>query len=117
MEAVEDDDGQRLWVESVGLTKDLRALARVNHVLPHLGPRAQLADWFERHPDGYDYFRANITKGLSKSPYKVALQNLAKAAGRENFTLLHTGDDAPHNAATALHEFLSELAAWSAQEG
>lgn len=116
MEAVEDDDGQRLWVESVGLTKDLRAWCRVNHVLPHLGPSAQLADWFEAHPDGYDYFRGQYHEALAKSPYKVALQNLAKAAQKETFTLLHGGDDAQHNAATALHEFLSELAAWSPQQ-
>jgi uncharacterized protein YeaO (DUF488 family) len=116
MEAVEADDGQRLWVEAVGLTKDLREWCRVNHVLPHLGPSAQLADWFEQHPDGYDYFRAQYHEALAKSPYKVALHNLAKAAQRENFTLLHGGGDAQHNAAVALHEFLSELGAWSTQQ-
>ncbi len=117
MDPVEPDDGQRLWVEAVGLTKDLRAWCQVHHVLPHLGPSAQLADWFEQHPDGYDHFRGRYHDALGQSPYKPALQNLAKAAAKENFTLLHTGEDPQHNSATALYEFLSELGAWSTQEG
>ena len=116
MDAVEHDDGQRLWVEASGLTRDLRDWCKVDHVLSHLGPTAKLTDWFDEHPEGYDYFRAQYHEALSKSPYKVALQHLAKASGRENFTLLHTGDDPGHNAATALHEFLSELGAWSTQQ-
>jgi uncharacterized protein YeaO (DUF488 family) len=116
MDAVEDDDGQRLWVEAVGLARDLREWCKVDHVLSHLGPTSQINDWFEQHPDGYDYFRARYHETLAKSPYKVALQHLAKAAVGENFTLLHTGDDPSHNAASALHEFLSELGAWSTQQ-
>ncbi len=118
MDAVEPDDGQRLWVEATGLARDLREWCKVDHVLTHLGPTSELTDWFEKHPDGYDYFRARYHEALSQSPYKVALQHLAKAAGGENFTLLHTGDDPNHNAAAALHEYLSELGAWSTpQEG
>src|ERR1051325_11354086 len=99
MDKVEGDDGQRLWVESVGLTKDLREWCQVQHILPHLGPSAQLADWFEEHPDGYDYFRGQYHEGLTKSPYRAALVNLARASLRENFTLLHTGEDPAHNTA------------------
>ncbi|QOV87989.1 DUF488 family protein, N3 subclade [Humisphaera borealis] len=118
MDALEPDDGQRLWVEAVGLARDLREWCKVDHVLSHLGPSANLTDWFEKHPDGYDYFRTRYHEALAKSPYKVALQHLAKAAIDENFTLLHTGDDPSQNAASALHEFLSELRAWSPkQEG
>lgn len=117
MDDIEDDDGQRLWVEPVGLTKDLREWCKIDHVLPHLGPAADLSGWFEQHPDGYDFFRAKYHESLAASPYKAALKNLAKAAGQENFTLIHSGDDASHNAATALYEFLSELGAWSTQEG
>lgn len=116
MDAAESDDGQRLWVEATGLAKDLREWCQVDHVLSHLGPSAQISDWFEQHPDGYDYFRAQYHEALAKSPYKVALHHLAKAAVTENFTLLHAGDDANHNSATALHEFLSELGAWSTQQ-
>lgn len=118
MDAVEQDDGQRLWVEAVGLARDLREWCKVDHVLTHMGPSTQLNDWFEQHPDGYDYFRAQYHDALTRSPYKVALHHLAKAAAGENFTLLHTGDDPNHNAAVALHEYLSELGAWSTpQEG
>ena len=116
MDAVEDDDGQRLWVESTGLARDLREWCRVDHVLSHLGPASQLSNWFDEHPDGYDYFRAQYHEALAKSPYKVALHHLAKAAAAENFTLLHAGDDPNHNSAAALHQFLSELGAWSTQQ-
>ncbi|MDB5297208.1 MAG: hypothetical protein JWO31_3191 [Phycisphaerales bacterium] len=118
MDEAEQDDGQRLWVEATGLTRDLREWCKVDHVLTHLGPSAKLSDWFERHPDGFDYFRGQYHEALAESPYKVALQHLAKAAGTENFTLLHTGESADQNAAVALHEFLNELGAWStSQEG
>ena len=116
MDPVEGDDGQRLWVESVGLTKDLRGWCKIDHVLPHLGPSAELAEWFEEHPDGYEHFRGRYHEDLARSTYKQALRNLAKAAARENLTLVHTGDDSHHNTATALYEFLSELGAWSTQQ-
>jgi uncharacterized protein YeaO (DUF488 family) len=41
---------------------------------------------------------------------------LATAALQENITLLHQGDDPNHNTATALHEYLSELQAYSRPE-
>jgi uncharacterized protein YeaO (DUF488 family) len=116
LDAVEPDDGQRISVEPVNLTRDLREWCEVDHVLCHLGPPAALRDWFEEHPDGYDYFRAEYHEALSKSDFKPALQQLACAGMRETFTLLHQGDDPGHNAATALHEFLSELEAYCTPE-
>jgi uncharacterized protein YeaO (DUF488 family) len=116
MDGVEDDDGKRFWVEGVGLTRDLREWCRVDQVLAHIGPPADLNEWFEQHPGGYEHYRGQYHQRLSNSPYKPALQKLAQAAVKENFTLLHSGDDADHNAATALHEFLSELGAWSPQQ-
>jgi len=116
LQAVEQDDGQRLWVEPFGLTKDLREWCRVEHVLPHLGPPKALRDWFEEHPDGYDYFRARYHGYLAQSKYKPALRTLAQAGVRETFTLLHDGDDPDHNSAVALMEFLHELEAWTQSE-
>ena len=112
LQPVEQDDGQRLWVEPFGLTRDLQEWCKVEHVLPHLGPPRALRDWFEEHPDGYDYFRARYHGALANSKYKPALRQLAQAGLRETFTLLHQSDDAEHNSATALQEFLNELEAW-----
>ena len=39
MDAREEDDGERLWVEPTGLTKDLVEWCAVDHLLPHLGPQ------------------------------------------------------------------------------
>jgi uncharacterized protein YeaO (DUF488 family) len=111
-EAVEPDDGQRIWVESVGVTRDLREWCSLDHVLSHLGPPGELANWFEEHPDGYEYFRGKYHDYLSSSPYKPALQQLARAGMKENFTLVHHGDDPQQNTATALYEFLAELSAY-----
>ena len=67
MDAVESDDGQRLWVESVGLTKDLREWCQVQHVLPHLGPTPANATWFAEHADGYEHFRGQYHEALTHS--------------------------------------------------
>lgn len=111
LDAVEADDGRRIWVEPVGLTRDIREWQRVTHVLSDVAPPAGLCQWFEQHADGYDYFRGRYHDWLAASCYVPALHQLARAAQRENVTLLHQGTDPNHNSATALHEFLSELEA------
>ena len=116
LDAVEVGDGQRMWVESIGLTKDLREWCKVDHVLTHLGPPKPVWQVLESHPDAYDFFRARYHEFLAKSQYKPALQALATAGLRENFTLLHQSDDAEHNSAIALREFLSELEAYSPKD-
>ena len=116
LDAVEVGDGQRMWVESIGLTKDLREWCKVDHVLTHLGPPKPVWQVLESHPDAYDFFRARYHEFLAKSQYKPALQALATAGLRENFTLLHQSDDAEHNSATALRDFLSELEAYSPKD-
>lgn len=112
LEAVEESDGQRLWVEPIGLTKDLREWCRVDHVLPHLGPPMKAWKVLEDHPDAYDFFRAQYHEQLKKSPYRAALQSLALASRAETFTLIHCSDNAEHNSAMALYEYLSDLEAY-----
>jgi uncharacterized protein YeaO (DUF488 family) len=112
MDAVENDDGARLWVEPIGLTKDFRAWCEVDHVVSHLGPPMGLWQWFAEHPDGYGYFRATYHDYLTRSRLRPALMELAHAAQKENFTLIHQGDDEEHNTAIALLEFLSELGSY-----
>lgn len=112
MDAVEKDDGSRLWIEPFGLTKDFCEWCQVDHVLSHIGPPMHLWEWFEEHPDGYGYFRATYHDWLAKSKYKSALQELAQAAQRNTFTLVHQGEDPQHNTGTALYEFLSELSSY-----
>ncbi len=112
LEAIEKDDGNRIWVEPFGLTKDLREWCKVDYVMPHLGPPMEMWNWFQDHPDGYEYFRGNYHEHLAKSAYKDALQSLLRASTSETFTLLYDGDDSQHNTATALYEFISELGAY-----
>ena len=115
-DAIEGDDGSRLWVEPIGLTKDLAQWCQVDHVLCHIAPPTKLTDWFEEHPDGYGYFRTQYHEWLSRSRYRPALQELACAGQRQTFTLLHQSEDPEHNAATALYEFLSELTSYCPPE-
>ncbi len=112
LDAVEEDDGQRIWVEAIGLTLDLREWCQVGHILSHLGPPRELWLWFDDHPQAYDYFRARYHDQLSKSPYRKALIDLVAAARHANFTLIYQGEDPEHNTATALYEFLCELEAY-----
>ena len=116
MDAREADDGDRLWVEPIGLTKDLAEWCNVDHILPHLGPPVKLWEWFDEHADGYEFFRGCYHDSLTRGPYMVALQQLACVGARENFTLLHAGDDPSHNCAVALYEFLSALEAYCPPE-
>ena len=112
LDDVEADDGQRIWVEPIKLTKDLQEWCKVGHMLTHLAPCQTLWDWYGTHPDGYEYFRGRYHDELRHGPYRAALQQLACAARRENFTLLHESEDPERNTAAALHEFLNELEAY-----
>ena len=112
LERIEADDGPRMWVEPIGLTKDLQAWRSIDWVVPHLGPPRDLWEWFVAHPDEYEVFRGQYHDWLSSSPYRSALQRLACDSLVSNVTLLHASDDAEHNCATALHEFIGELEAY-----
>ena len=111
LDAVEPDDGQRISVEPISITRDLREWCKVDHVLCHLGPPKALWEWFEEHPDGYEYFRGRYHEHLTNGGYRKALWQLAKAGLNENFTLLHQGELPDQNTATALYEYLNELSA------
>lgn len=116
MDEVEEDDGQRIWVEPHKLTRDLCEWCEVDHVLPHLGPSMKLWKLLEEHPDAYDCFRAEYHEQLRSGPYRIALQSLACAARHENFTLVHASDENEHNSASALYEYLSDLEAYCPPE-
>ena len=116
MDAVEEDDGQRLWVEPINVTRDLREMCQIDHVLLHLGPPMKLWNWYEEHLDAYDCFRGEYHESLRAGPYNEALVQLASIAQRETFTLLHQCDDAIHNSAMALYEYLTELEAYCPPE-
>ncbi len=113
LETVEGDDGDRLWVEPIGLTADLREWCKVQYVLSTLGPPMKLWEWFQEHPDGYDYFRGKYHEHLARGRRRKAMLHLAAASLQEDFTLVHQGDDPAHNSATALYEFLTELQAYT----
>jgi uncharacterized protein YeaO (DUF488 family) len=115
-DVAEQEDGERIWVEPIGLTLDLREWCKVDHILSHLGPSMELCQWFETHPQGYEYFRAKYHDALAKSPYRAAMIQLVAAARRGSFTLIHQSDDPEHNTATALHEYLCELEAYAPPE-
>jgi len=115
LDAAEEDDGRRIWVEPVGLTRDLREWCRVDQVLSHLGPAKALWEWLQDHPQGYEHFRALYHQTLGHSSFRPAIQDLARAATHENFTLLHAAEDPLHNPAAALQDFLNMVAAWTVE--
>jgi uncharacterized protein YeaO (DUF488 family) len=111
MDDPEHDDGTRIWIEPIGLTRDLRRWCKVDFLVPELGPPVALAAWFEQHPDGYAYFREHYHAVLYVHPDRDALRKLVDLGAKYNVTLLHQSDDPRHNSATALLEFLRE--AWT----
>jgi uncharacterized protein YeaO (DUF488 family) len=112
LDPVEPDDGLRLWVESIGLTQDLREWCKVDQMLPHFGPPKELWNWYDAHPQGYEYFRGRYHEALSKGPHLKAMLDLVANARHSDFTLIHQGDTPESNTAMALYEFLSELEAY-----
>jgi uncharacterized protein YeaO (DUF488 family) len=116
MDAIEEDDGQRVWVEPIGCATNLAEWCSIHHVLSNIGPPKKVWEWFQRHPDGYERFRGEYHEFLTRAPYRNALQQLANIGTRENFTLLHQGDDPGHNTASALAEFLSSLKVYTPHE-
>ena len=115
LDPVEPDDGLRLWVEPIGLTRDLRSWCSVHCVLTQLAPPREVCNWFERHggADAYEYFRALYHEHLSAEPCAEPARELAGHAACHDVTLLHQGDDPAHNTATALYEYLSELSQYN----
>ena len=112
LDGVEPDDGQRVWIEPIGCCKNLAEWCAIDHVLSNIGPPKKLWNWFQNHPDGYDRFRGEYHDFLSHVPYRNALMELACIGKRENFTLVHQGDNPCQNTASALAEFLVELEAY-----
>jgi uncharacterized protein YeaO (DUF488 family) len=75
-------------------------------------PAAENWQWYEEHPDATTRSAPIIHDSLRTGPYNEALMQLAQISSRETFTLLHQCDDAIHNSAMALYEYLSELQAY-----
>jgi uncharacterized protein YeaO (DUF488 family) len=116
LEAVEQDDGERMWIEPIGLTRELREWCQIGRVASHLGPPMELWNWFDEHPQGYEFFRGKYHEHLAAGPYRAALIELAYTGLHGNLTLVHHGDDPQHNTATALYEYISELSAYCPPE-
>jgi uncharacterized protein YeaO (DUF488 family) len=116
MDSIEPTDGSRIWVEPIGLTKDLIEWCQVTHTLCHAAPPQKLCDWLDLHPDGYDFFQAEYHDLLNKSHSRPALQKLACVARHEEITLLHQSSNPQQNSATALREFLIELEAYCSRD-
>jgi uncharacterized protein YeaO (DUF488 family) len=112
MDPIDADDGLRVWVEPVGLTKDLQDWCSVDEVASVLGPPRDLWEWFTAHPREWEVFQGRYHQWLFRSPHGPNLEQLACTALRANFTLLHAGDDAECNCATALKEFITKLEAY-----
>jgi len=115
-DAAEPDDGLRLWVGPVGLTRDLAAWCRVDRWLREGSPSPDLAAWFEEHPDGWEYFRARHHEALSRGGFKERLRELSRRALRENVTLLYGESNPTENAAVSLYEYLVALQPYAPEE-
>ncbi len=115
-DAVEPDDGNRLLVSAWGLTRDLAEWCKVDAWLGDASPPRELAEWFDRHPDGWEHFRGVYHEALSRPPLRQHLRDLSRHAIDQNITLLHTEEQPAYNAAVALYEFLADLQAYCSSD-
>jgi uncharacterized protein YeaO (DUF488 family) len=103
---IEPTDGIRVWVEPIGLARNLGEWCKVDFLLPEIAPPAALWEWFEEHPAHYAIFRQRYHEYLD-DPMLAPLLDQLVYSGREcNVTLLHQDDDPVRNTACALHELL-----------
>lgn len=112
MEPVGVDDGARLWVEPVGLTREFQEWCQVDALLTQLGPPPLLWNWHQQHadPKGHEIFSGAYRAYLAAIPHQSVLRELARVGSRSTFTLLYQGPDSEHNTAKVLQELLEQLA-------
>jgi uncharacterized protein YeaO (DUF488 family) len=101
------EDGVRIWVEPFGVTRDLRLWCRIDDVLPQIGPPLGLWNWFDRHPDGYEYFRGLYHDRLTRGTFAGMLRKIEHLGQIGTVTLLHQGENPRENTASAVREFLA----------
>ena len=110
MDPLEEDDGLRIWVEPIGLTRDLQEWCYIDNLLMPLTASQRTIFAATRDTEAFDYYVARFHQDLRNSPHAATLKSLAAASRNENFTLIHASDDPSQNCAMALFEFLAELA-------
>jgi uncharacterized protein YeaO (DUF488 family) len=103
------DDGVRVLVDGLwprGLTK---TAAAVDLWLKDVGPSRALRQWFNRDPSRWSEFKKRYAEELDalgeRSP---AVRALVGAVRRGKVTLLFGARDRQHNAAVALHAYLTQ---------
>jgi len=106
-----EDDGVRVLVDSLwprGLSK---AAAAVDLWLKDVGPSRTLRRWFNHDPARWAEFTRRYAEELdalaARSPAVAALTG---AVSRGRVTLLFGARDEQHNAAVALHAYLTRRA-------
>jgi uncharacterized protein YeaO (DUF488 family) len=113
MDPVSAAEGPRVWVEPVGLTRDLREWCRVEVLATELAPPAMLWEWYDASPGArrYELFRAAYRTWLLS---RVHPDNLLALAGLTTkgrpITLLHQCADGSRNTASALRDVIEEVA-------
>ena len=111
MDACAREDGPRLWVEPIGLTRDLLEWCEVDLLLREFAPPRILWEWFDERPGlgRYQVFRRGYRAYLLQGPHRTSLADMAHLALEGDLTLLHQGKDGTYNTATALREVMEEL--------
>ena len=107
-EPVSSDDGQRILVDRIwprGVSKQKAALELW---LKDIAPSTDLRKWFGHDPARWSEFRRRYHAELDANPEPVAQLRSLLRSGR--VTLLYGAQDAVHNQAQALADYLRKPA-------
>jgi uncharacterized protein YeaO (DUF488 family) len=110
-EPASKDDGVRVLVDSLWPRGMSKAAAAVDLWLRDVGPSRTLRRWFNRDPTRWTEFTRRYAEELdalaARSPAVAALTG---AVRQGRVTLLFGARDEQHNAAVALHAYLTRRA-------
>lgn len=109
----ETADGPRVWVEPIGITRDLCEWCHIDVLATEFAPPAMLWEWLEERPGAARYlvFRRAYRDWLQMHCDADSLRTLAELAASRPITLLHQGGDPRFNTAGALRDLLEEMVA------
>ncbi len=102
---VEVTDGTRVLVDRLWPRGVKKSTAHIDKWIKDIAPSNDLRLWFTQNPSKWEEFRRKYLKELEKNEES---ESMIALADKTDITLVYASQDAEHNNAVVLSEFLGE---------